>query len=352
MARVLLTAAVAAAGGWCFALLSAPLPWMLGAMAAVLAGKAGKLPVVAPPDALRNAALVALGIVFGLQFTRSTWLQVGPYVGPYLGVTAATIAICIGLGALFAVWAKIDKVSSVFGFMPGGLTEMVVTGEAVGAKPGTVIFLQTTRLLSVLAVVPFLVTMWFAGNGGEGGAPLAAVSGAEADVLPGATLAWLWYALPAAAAWALRRIVPGSFVLIPMLGTALLHLSGTTLHPIPPYAMLAAQVVVGAGLGYSVRLKELRAVGKQWWRACALVAAMLAASFAMGIALHALTSMDLPTALLSVAPGGTIEMGLTAASVGADPAVVTSLQMVRVYTIIFAAPLLLKRWFGEQAAGV
>src|SRR5690606_9517845 len=125
--RLLLTAVFAAAGGWIFSLLSVPLPWMLGAMAAVLAGRSGGLPLAEPPQAVRNAALAALGIAFGWKFTLETVKQVGPYLIPYLGATAAMIALCIGLGLLFSLWSSTDRVSGVFGFIPGGLTEMVIT---------------------------------------------------------------------------------------------------------------------------------------------------------------------------------------------------------------------------------
>jgi len=356
----MLTAAVAAAGGWVFSALSLPLPWMLGAMAAVMIGKNAGLALPAPPQVVWNAALVVLGVVFGLRITFSTLERIGPYLGPFLGVTAATIAFCIGLGALFAAWTGTDRVSGVFGFIPGGLTEMVITGEAVGARPGTVLFLQTFRLLAVLAVVPFAVTLAF-GDGGAAAPAAAAAAGGGGPVSAGGEPLsaeasgiwnWLWYAPLVAAAWAVRRYVPASFVLVPMFGTAAMHLAGLPLPAVPAAGMIAAQVVIGAGLGHSVRLKELRAVGRHWWRVCALLAVLFAVSCGLGFALHAATRMSLPTALLSVAPGGMIEMALTADAVGADAAVVASLQLLRVYFILLAVPTLLRRLFrGRGRAG-
>ncbi|HZG85653.1 AbrB family transcriptional regulator [Paenibacillus sp.] len=338
--------AAAFLGGWAFAAMSLPLPWVLGPMAAVMLWKAYRPPARKTPAPLRNGALVALGIVFGLQFTGATIVLVGPYLLPYLGITAVTIVCCVGLGVLFSRWTATDRVSSVFGFIPGGLTEMVVTGTAVGAKPGTVVFLQTLRLLSVLSVVPLLVTLWFAPEGS--GAALVSPAAPSAGPSAGAA-GFAWYALPALGGWLLRRIVPASYVLVPMLLTALLHIAGAGLPAIPAAALIAAQVVVGAGLGESVSFRDLRAVSAQWWRVLLLVAAMLALSLLLGAALHAWTGMGMPAALLSVAPGGLIEMALTASSVGADAAVVTSLQMVRLYTIIGIVPIALKLWFGRGA---
>jgi len=345
--RIVPTFAAAFAGGWAFAALSLPLPWVLGAMAGAMSLKAFRPPASRVPKPLKRGALVVLGIAFGLQFTLATVRSVVPYLLPYLAVTAATIAFSVGLGALFARWTNTDLKSSVFGFIPGGLAEMVATGEAVGAKPGTVVFLQTLRLLSVLSVVPFLVTLWF---GGGVVPPPAAASGAvplTGSPIAFAPIAFVWYAPTVFAAWLLRKAVPASYVLVPMLLTAAMHVAGVPLPAAPHAAAVAAQVIVGAGLGESVSFRELRPVGKQWWRALSLIAAMLAATMALGAALHWLTGMDWPAALLSVAPGGLIEMALTASSVGADAAVVTSLQMIRLYTIIGLVPFLLKLWFGK-----
>ncbi|TLS52900.1 AbrB family transcriptional regulator [Paenibacillus antri] len=341
--RLLPTFLAAVVGGLLFDALSFPLPWVLGSMAAVLLLKAVRPPAARLPATLKNGALVVLGIVFGLQFSLDTIRQVAPFLLPYMAVTVSMIACCVGLGAWFARWTKTDAVSSVFGFIPGGLTEMVVTGQAVGAKPGTVVFLQTLRLLSVLSVVPFLVAWWFRAGSAP---PLAAAPiGAPLSASPTAAL---WYALPIALAYLLRKAVPASYVLVTMLLTAALHIAGATLYAVPSVALVAAQLVVGAGLGESVAFDELRAVGKQWLRALALVAAMLAIAMGLGGALHLATGMDLPEALLSVAPGGLIEMALTASSIGADAAVVTSLQMVRLYTILGAVPFLLKWWFEKR----
>jgi membrane AbrB-like protein len=341
-AYFLLALLAAFLGGWLFFALSLPLPWVLGSMAAILMWKSVLPPAAKVPVILKNGSLVVLGVLFGLQFTSSTIQQVTPYLLPYLAVTAVTIGCCIGLGVLFAQWTATDKVSSIFGFIPGGLTEMVVTGEAVGAKPGTIVFLQTIRLLSVLSLVPFLVTMWFTPSVGP---PMLGTSPSVGVLLTSAPLAYLWYFIPVAGAWLLRKVVPASYVMIPMLTTAILHIMGIPLHAIANEWVVVAQVIVGIGLGESVSFKELRAMGRQWWRVLALVSAMLALSMTFGVFLNLITSMDLPTALLSVAPGGLIEMALTATSVGADAAVVTSLQMVRLYTIIGVVPFLLKLWF-------
>jgi uncharacterized protein len=61
-----------------------------------------------------------------------------------------------------------------------------------------------------------------------------------------------------------------------------------------------------------------------------------------------LTSLDYVTAILSIAPGGLFEMVLTAYSLGGDPAVVSSLQLIRILVIVIGVPPLLGMLFRDR----
>lgn len=69
----------------------------------------------------------------------------------------------------------------------------------------------------------------------------------------------------------------------------------------------------------------------------------------MGYLFTLLTNLDLATAMLSLAPGGLVEMVLTASTLGADPAIVSSLQFIRLLFIISFVPSILK--FGLRKVG-
>src|SRR5690606_22740360 len=97
-----------------------------------------------------------------------------------------------------------------------------------------------------------------------------------------------------------------------------------------------------------ISFRDLRAMGKQLWRVMLFMAALLALSMAGGAGLSLITGLDLATALLSIAPGGLIEMALTASSIGADPAIVTSFQLARLYVILLGVPFVLKRVFAAR----
>ena len=74
---------------------------------------------------------------------------------------------------------------------------------------------------------------------------------------------------------------------------------------------------------------------------------LIIVSFGCGYLFAKMTHLSLLTAILSMAPGGLVEMVLTAESVGGDPAVVSSLQFVRLLFIILVVPNVLK-WFFQK----
>ncbi|WP_143522447.1 AbrB family transcriptional regulator, partial [Pseudomonas sp. 2822-17] len=83
-------------------------------------------------------------------------------------------------------------------------------------------------------------------------------------------------------------------------------------------------------IGKNISIRELQQGGKYCLIYFSLAIILILISFILGVFLSLFTTLDLPTAMLSVAPGGLIEMVLTATAVGADPGIVSSLQLIRV----------------------
>jgi uncharacterized protein len=74
LGRLLLTAALGAAGGALFAWLGLPAAWLAGSMTAVAAAALAGLPVDLPAP-VRNAAFVLLGVSMGTSVTPETMEQ-------------------------------------------------------------------------------------------------------------------------------------------------------------------------------------------------------------------------------------------------------------------------------------
>ncbi|HZH60600.1 MAG TPA: AbrB family transcriptional regulator, partial [Metabacillus sp.] len=153
-------------GGYIFYICYIPLAWILGPMTFLIIWRSlfTSSSQFSQPSILKNGSFIILGISFGLSFTKETFLLVGPYILPFLGVTILLIIISVVNGVLISKVVNIDRNTSIFASIPGGLTEMVAASESVQANSSFVTIFQTVRLLTVVFLVPFTIQHMFEPN--------------------------------------------------------------------------------------------------------------------------------------------------------------------------------------------
>jgi uncharacterized protein len=340
MMRVLETYIVAGLTGLLFYHLHSPIPWMLGAITGMLLWKTVVKRKVAAPKALSNSGLIVLGTYFGLSFTKETLATIAPYIFPFLVVAVLLIVINIFNSIAVTKWTHIDKVTSVFASVPGGLSEMVAASESLNANTALVTIFQTIRLLTVVFLVPSIVVYWLNGN--------LAASGATAQAAAASSDGhYAWFLLSIFGALLLRNVIPAAYVVGPLAVTAAMHVVGVNLPSLPAWLIILAQISVGMNMGNRITLEDIKLGGKFGWVYFLLALVLIVLSFGCGYLFAKLTNLPLATALLSLAPGGLVEMVLTAQTVGGDPAIVSSLQFVRFLLVIIVVPNVLKWVFRK-----
>ena len=100
---LLLTVAIAAAGGALFAALGLPAPWLTGSMIAVVAAAMADLPV-GLPGRLREVAFVLLGISMGSSATPESAAQTQSWPG-----SLALLALSV-VATLFEVAVYLERI--------------------------------------------------------------------------------------------------------------------------------------------------------------------------------------------------------------------------------------------------
>ncbi|WP_280770981.1 AbrB family transcriptional regulator [Salipaludibacillus daqingensis] len=335
------TLAFSILGGVIFFILNLPLPWMLGPLTSVMLWNGLTNRRLLWPSYLKNAGLIVLGMSFGLYFTMATIQAIGPYLIPYVILTFLLIIISIINSLFVSKFIRVDEITSVFGSIPGGLTEMVIASESLQANAAYVMVFQTIRLIVVLFTVPFIILYVFSSENGQTMELLVETSATFFSFNV------LWLVIPIVLGVRFQNLLPAGIMIIPLAITAGLNIGPVTIPSIPNSLFLAAQLCVGTSLGKSISLKDVKFAGKFGLIYAGLAFLLIFISFGFGYILYSLTSMDLPTALLSTAPGGLVEMVLTASIVNADPAVVTSLQLTRIILIIVFVPVSLKWYFNR-----
>jgi uncharacterized protein len=342
--QIIYTFLIASIGAFLFYLFSFPIPWILGPLTFILISKlTSKKYTTSLPKTFNNVGLMIIGIYFGLSFTPSTIETITPYIFPFLLSTILLLMVSIFISIFITKFIELDPITSVFGSIPGGLSEMVSASESLSANSAMVTILQTVRLLTVVFTVPFLVLHMFSKEEVHVEPITSSVN--QVDLLH-----YGWFLLAMVIGWLIRNHLPAAFVLGPLVVIAILSVIGIPLPSLSSVLLIVAQITVGISMGNKISIKDLKLAGKYGGYYFALTLLLILTSFGIGYLFSSLSTLSLATSMLSLAPGGMVEMVLTAQSVGADSAVVSSLQLIRLLFIILIVPSFLKFMFIKTKA--
>lgn len=344
-ARGLVALITALAGGALMHLLNWPLPWLLGPMIGVLIGSSiwkGKYHWPAP---MRNAGMIAVGYTIGLSLTGAALREMGAQLPTMLLMTALLLLLCAALAAVVAKLGGIPYLTALMGSIPGGLTQVLILAEETkGVNLTVVTIIQVVRLMMIVICIPLLIFSPVFGFQVDNAISSVAASSGHAD------WAGLWPALPIyAVVCTLFAMLgekvrfPTAYLLAPALGAALLQAAGLHGPTLPAPIIDAAQLAIGTYVGLLLKPAQLERKLQTLALAAMSGIGLLACAIGLSFLLTKIHPLSLPTALLSLAPGGMDQMGIVAHEIGADLSTVAGYQLFRTFFIFFAVPPLL-RW--------
>ena len=327
---LLKTLAIGTLGGFLFTRFQAPLPWMLGSLfACTLAALAGVRLFM--PQGLRRIWMVVLGVMLGAAFAPDVLERLSSWVWIFLGMLAFTLA-----GAAFGMWffrrvGGMDRRTAFFCAAPGGLGEMSLLGQAMGADERAILLSHSTRVLMVMFIVPpaYRLLAGYVPPADLGGWRLTDLDLADWTVLAASAV------LGGGVARWLR--VPAWQMVGPMLVSAAAHIAGLSAARPPTELLAIAQVVIGCGAGarfVGVRPREL---GRTVAVSALYYLVFLIAAFALAWAIAEAAGVDFKAVHLAYTPGGFAEMNLIALSLDIDVAFVATHHTGRLFLVVLGA---------------
>jgi membrane AbrB-like protein len=297
-----------------------------------------------------------IGFFLGETFSVETANEMIQHFPLMLLMTVSTIAFCFLTSFVITYFSKIEFESILIGSMPGGFSQMSVLGQELKNVDETkVILMQMIRILLIVFTIPFLTfTFLDTQNSGqlaisllESGQGIGVEPGEKAEVIH-----YLTYILTIILSiWlAMRLRFPTHYLMGALIGTMVLVLLGVPKFEIPSPIFIAAQLCLGAQLGCSMNMSNLGQLRKLSIYTLISNIFLLIFSFIFAIFIAEVEAVSLATGVLSVAPGGVAEMGITAKEVGATISVVTGYQLFRIFFILLIVAPALKWWVMRRSA--
>ncbi|MGY1615230.1 AbrB family transcriptional regulator [Geodermatophilus sp. SYSU D00691] len=297
------------------------------------------------PQPVGTASQALIGVSVGFLVESETLGALAEHWLPIVLVTLGTLVVSLVAGQLMRLQRGISPVTGAFSMIAGGASGITAVARDLGADEQVVAVLQYIRVLIVLIAMPIVATTVYGASGGVGAAPAEDGAGWPSGLL--------FTALSIAAGLLLGRLahLPVGSLLGPMAVAATLDLTGVSQGATVPLPLeWAAFLAIGLQVGLGFTRAGLRLVGRALPLAVALIVGSVVACAGLGLLLSRATGVGLLDGYLATTPGGLYAVLATATGSGADATFVLAVQVLRLFVMLFSAPLLarLLRPRGER----
>ncbi len=290
--------------------------------------------------------MAILGTMIGSALSPELLGRVATWFASLTGMLVF-LSITVPLGIVYTRRVMgMDPLTSIFAGMPGGLSEMVLTGAGLGADPRAIGLTHTARLAIILVTIPWGIELFATVEI----ASIVAISSAT-DAVDGKDLALLLACavLGPIAGRLLRLPIP--FLLGSLLFSAIVHVVGYTDARPPAWLLSAVQVFIGSYVGAQFRGSDRAALFRVVGYSVGLTLVLLGIAALFGAVLAKITGLAFFVLFLSFIPGGIAEMALIALILNVDPVFVATHHTLRIVILPPMARAMALRRAPANAAG-
>ena len=304
------------------------------------------------PRGVNTAGQAVVGVALGTYVTSSTLSTVVEQGVPVIAVSVATLALTVVAGLALGRMADVDKPTATFGMVAGGASGIVAIAQELGADPRLVAVMQYLRVLLVVVLTPLVAQGLFSPGASDGG-PGAAVAAAAPS--PGllASAAFTLLCVLVGRAVAERARLPAGSLLGPMLLAAALAVLGWSwAGALPALFQDVAFAIIGLQVGLGFTRESLRHARDLLLPTLAAIVVLLVACALLGLLLARWAGVSALDGYLATTPGGLYAVLAAAVDQGANTTFVLAVQVLRLFVMLLAAPLIARRLLrGERRGG-
>ena len=347
--RILLTLTLASLGGYVFYKLKVPGGAMIGAMvAAIILTLTTGLAYI--PRNLRVFIQMFVGMKIGSNISKKDVLDLRNLLIPTAILIVSMVLLDLVFGTLMATIGGLDLTTALFSCSPGGMADMAIIADEMGANAVYIVVLQLSRILFIYIALPpvFRRRLKKDQENQLAEALLDGIVSDETEKEAGAKVTLTlrqktirFIATMAAGIsfgflfWQLG--VKAGALLGSMIGVAVLNMA-TGFTFFPKQFNLPMRFVSGSYIGQQMDMESLIMMTSLGVPILIMWLGVLAFTFVVPLIITKFSRLDLATSMLSSVPGGTQEMSLLAEDLGADVPKVALLQTVRQVSVLVIFP--------------
>ena len=329
-------------GGFIFAIIKIPLPWMLGAMVFVTIAAVSGVPVLLP-FMLRQSMVVFIGVLLGSQFTPELFDQISSWLISVIAMLFYGIIVMFLVLSYLKKFGNYDPITAYFSAAPGGLNDMTIIGGEMGGDDRIIALTQASRVLLVVMTIPFLFRIF---GGYE--APSGLLPKGQGFDLPFREWCIIGICVTLGPFIARKLKLPAAFLLGSLILTAIAHIAGWSNSSPPTGLVAAAQVILGTAIGCRFTGTDYGEITRVIKISVGSAFILMSTAVGAGLLLSEITGLPWYLVTLAYAPGGLAEMSLIAFGIGQDVPFVATHHLCRIGMVILLAPIafkLIKKYF-------
>ncbi len=343
-ASLAVTLACAAGCGLLFRYLQLPAPYLLGSMLGVWTIAATLRPLrrlLRVPRWFHIFVVLGVGVIVGGLFAPGTLAQMLTWIYTVTAMLVASV-LATAAGYLYLTRRRgYDPALALFCALPGGQAEVILISREYVDKDYVVALCHLVRVVFIFCSVPFALALLLGDGAVESSNRVLAGLPGVAD-LGYSTL--LQFAAVAVAGFAIARLLrtPIPFLLGPMLLSMGLHLAEVIEIPRISEFVLLAQISVGGAVGARLGQVEFGVLAGHLRDALVNVVLVTAIFVGSAYLIASWVGFEFVDVMLAFVPGGLYEITLLSLIFGFDVAFVAIHHSVRMLSLLFALPWLLR----------
>lgn len=339
MPEIVPTLLVAVIGGTIFVKLRAPAGAIIGSLLAV-AGVSLAFGLAPIPAEYKLFTQIIAGAFIGTSFDQKSVQLLRGLVKPALILLTCFVTFNVIIGTVLHRISSLDLCTALFATVPGGLTEMTILADDMGADIAVVSVFQISRLLFAICLFPLVISraLHATRDGHADGSRKKKQRLWNVRTKQDA-LHFAYTCIIATAFGLLGHVsgIPGGALLFSVSTVSVYHVK--TGHAIMPLLLRRlTQMMAGALIGAKVTVDVVVSITKMWPYVLMVGACYMAFSLFLGWLLSHVADLDPVTATFASTAAGASDMALIAADFGTVTPAIAALQLFRMIGVIAVCP--------------